>query len=84
MLVKNITLQYPFLFSIFLFSSVAEKLKHGMIVEPEMFESVTIYFSDIIGFTSIASESLPIQVLLDIMSLYKANCNIKGTVANVF
>ena len=39
------------------FRSVAENLKNGIPVQPEKFEDVTIFFSDIIGFTTIASYS---------------------------
>ena len=46
----------------FICRPVARDLVHGKTIVPEKFDEVSIFFSDIVGFTSLSSESTPFQV----------------------
>ena len=52
---------------------VAEQLKRGKAVEAESFHEVSIYFSDIVGFTELSAESSPLQVSYT-LNLYYVSC----------
>jgi len=51
-------------------AQVAKQLLSGKQVEPEKFEEVTIFFSDVVGFTDICAQVPPIKVVKMLNELY--------------
>lgn len=49
---------------------MADALKLGNVIQPEHFDGVTIYFSDIVQFTSLCARSSAVQVVTLLNDLY--------------
>jgi class 3 adenylate cyclase len=45
------------------FRSIADALKSGASIEPELYSHVSVYFSDIVSFTTMSSQSSPMEVV---------------------
>ena len=44
--------------------AVAERMKQGQSIDAELFDTVTVYFSDVVSFTNLCSQSTPMEVRL--------------------
>ncbi|TKR72800.1 hypothetical protein L596_020200 [Steinernema carpocapsae] len=65
-------------FDIRLFFQVADELRKGNRVAPKYYRQASILYSDIVGFTSMCSESTPMEVVNLLGSLFKAFDQIIG------
>ncbi|CAC5405331.1 Guanylate cyclase 32E,Guanylate cyclase soluble subunit beta-2,Receptor-type guanylate cyclase gcy-19,Head-specific guanylate cyclase,Retinal guanylyl cyclase 2,Heat-stable enterotoxin receptor,Olfactory guanylyl cyclase GC-D,Atrial natriuretic peptide receptor 2,Receptor-type guanylate cyclase gcy-9,Receptor-type guanylate cyclase Gyc76C,Soluble guanylate cyclase 89Da,Receptor-type guanylate cyclase gcy-18,Receptor-type guanylate cyclase gcy-28,Receptor-type guanylate cyclase gcy-29,Receptor-type guanylat len=50
--------------------AIAKRMMKKKTIVPEYFKSVTVYFSDIVGFTNICSKSSPMEVIYMLNALY--------------
>lgn len=53
-----------------MFRSIAEDLKVGKPVIPQLYQNSTVLFSDIRGFTRISSTSTPLQIVTFLNDLF--------------
>lgn len=70
---QNVFLIYSVHYQLFpaaIFRFVADELKAGRSVAPQMYNSATVYFSDIAGFTHLSSESTALEVVDLLNDLY--------------
>jgi len=51
--------------------SVVEQLRTTGEVEPKQYDSATVYFSDIVGFTEISASSEPMEVVMMLNDFYR-------------
>ena len=52
------------------FRSIAEQLKSGKYAQAQMYDAVTVFFSDIVGFRQLGSECSPMQIVDLLNDLY--------------
>lgn len=67
---------------------LADKLARGEPIEPEYYEGSTVFFSDVVGFTTLAAVHTPLEVIKLLNDLYSGNCcsalNASWETCNVF
>jgi class 3 adenylate cyclase len=49
---------------------ISKKLAAGEAVTPELYDEATVFFSDIVGFTALSSESTPMEIVAMLNDLY--------------
>ncbi|KAK6037607.1 adenylate/guanylate cyclase catalytic domain protein [Cooperia oncophora] len=70
-LLSELLPQQSFLFMGVFYRSVAEELKVGRRVNAKNYKSATILYSDIVGFTSLCSESEPMEVVALLSGMFQ-------------
>ena len=51
-------------------ATIANALKAGTVIHPELYESASICFVDIVGFTNFCSQSSPMQIVKTLNELF--------------